>query len=120
MDEAASLFTQWAHFTLIWIGFGTVVGLLAKVILPGKDPGSAFATVIIGIFGSIVGAATLYFFSGVRVSPISAGGFAVALAATIVLLALYRLLYGQKWTTGMTVWKWKRSAPRRRAAVLDE
>src|SRR4051794_35143962 len=83
MDEAASLFTQWAHFTLIWIGFGTVVGLLAKLILPGKDPGSAFATVIIGIFGSIVGAATLYFFSGVRVSPISAGGFAVALVATI-------------------------------------
>ena len=120
MDEAASLFSQWAHFALIWIGFGTVVGLLAKLILPGKDPGSALATVIIGIFGSIVGAATLYFFSGVRVSPISPGGFAVALVATIVLLALYRLLYGQKWTTGMTVWKWKRAAPRRRATVLEE
>src|SRR5882724_9608976 len=120
MDEAASLFTQWAHFILIWVGFGTLVGLLAKAILPGKDPGSAFATVIIGIFGSIVGAAMLFFFSGVRVSPISAGGFAVALAATTLLLALYRLLYGSKWTTGLTVWKWKRSAPRRRATVLDE
>jgi uncharacterized membrane protein YeaQ/YmgE (transglycosylase-associated protein family) len=121
MDDAASLFSQWAHFVLVWIGFGTLVGLLAKAILPGKDPGSALATVIIGIVGSIVGAATLFFFSGVRVSPISAAGFAVALAATIVLLGLYRLLYGGRSIGGgLTVWKWKRSAPRRRATVLDE
>src|SRR4029077_9909551 len=100
MDDAASLFSQWAHFALIWIGFGTLVGLLAKAILPGKDPGSAFATVLIGIFGSIVGAAMLFFFSGVRVSPISAGGFAVALVATVILLGMYRLLYGRNWGTG--------------------
>jgi uncharacterized membrane protein YeaQ/YmgE (transglycosylase-associated protein family) len=122
MDEAASLVSQWAHFVLIWVGFGTLVGLLAKMILPGKDPGGALATVVIGIVGSVIGAALLFFFSGVRVSPISPGGFALALAATTFLLVLYRLLYGQKWMAGVTVWKWKRASPRRRAtaSVLEE
>jgi len=121
MDEAASLFTQWANYCLIWIGFGTLVGLLAKLILPGKDPGATFATLIIGVFGSVVGAALLFFITGLRVSPISPAGFAVALVATIVLLVLYRILYGQKWTTGVTILKWRRT-PRRRAAtsMLEE
>lgn len=121
MDEATSLFTQWANFCLIWIGFGTLVGLLAKLILPGKDPGATFATLVIGVFGSIVGAALLFFITGLRVSPISPGGFAVALVATIVLLVLYRILYGQKWTTGVTILKWRRT-PRRRGAtsMLEE
>ena len=121
MDEAAKLFTDWAHFALLWVGFGTIVGLLAKLILPGKDPGGTLATVVIGIFGSIIGAALLFFFTNVRVTPISFSGFGVALAATILLLVVYRLLYGQKWTTGVTMLKWRRPARRRTAAtVLEE
>jgi uncharacterized membrane protein YeaQ/YmgE (transglycosylase-associated protein family) len=120
MDQAAALFTQWGNFLLIWIGFGTLVGLLAKLILPGKDPGGTLATLIIGVFGSIVGAALLFFATGIRVSPISAAGFAVALVATIILLVLYRILYGQKWTTGVTILKWRRTPTRRRATVLEE
>jgi len=72
MPEATNIFAQWAHMLLVWIGFGTLVGLLAKAILPGKDPGGAFATVVIGVLGSIIGAGVLVFFSdNLRVSPLS-------------------------------------------------
>lgn len=120
MEEAAKMLTDWANLFLVWVGFGTLVGLLAKLILPGKDPGGTLATFLIGVFGSIVGAALLFFGTGVRVSPISLGGFAVALAATILLLVMYRLLYGQKWTSGITILKWRRTPRRRTAAVLEE
>ena len=40
---------------LVWIGFGTVIGLLAKGIMPGRDPGGAIATVLMGIGGTVLG-----------------------------------------------------------------
>ena len=38
-----------------WIIFGLVVGALAKLIMPGKDPGGIFVTIILGIVGALVG-----------------------------------------------------------------
>src|SRR5947199_7687495 len=92
MDQAMTLFDTWAHYVLMWIGFGTLVGLLAKGLMPGKDPGGAFATVFLGIVGSIIGAATFYFFSGLKVAPISPVGFVTALAGPALILLCYRLL----------------------------
>ena len=54
-----TLLSQWTHDLLSWIGFGTVVGLLGKAALPGKDPGGAVATVVLGILGSVIGAALI-------------------------------------------------------------
>src|ERR1043166_4729387 len=83
------------HTGLEWIGFGTLVGLVAKAVMPGKDGGGALATVIIGILGSVVGAALLAFFvEGTHVTPISVLGFLVALGGTSVLLLSYRFLSG--------------------------
>jgi len=94
--EPTSVFATWAQYFLMWIGFGTLVGLLAKAILPGKDPGGAFATVVIGVLGSVIGAATLAYFSPeLRVTPISVMGFVVALCGTGVLLLSNRLLTGR-------------------------
>lgn len=113
------VFTQTAHYFLIWVGFGTLVGLLAKAIFPGKDPGGALATVIIGIIGSIMGAGTLVFFSdSLRVTPISAVGFAVAIIGTMVILFTYRLLNGTILREGIAGRKWRR--PRRRISVTED
>ena len=46
---------QWVNVVLIWIGFGALAGLLAKSILPGRDPAGAVATLVIGIAGSTIG-----------------------------------------------------------------
>jgi len=101
MDQVTQVFTDWAHFALLWIGFGTVVGLLAKAIFPGKrEPGGALATLIIGIFGSVIGAGVLAYFSGMKVMPISLVGFPVALAGTMVILFSYRLMSGKGYFNG--------------------
>ncbi len=44
-----------AHEVLMWVGFGTLVGLAAKAIMPGRDPGGALGTMLMGIVGSVLG-----------------------------------------------------------------
>jgi len=118
--EAGDLFSQWAHLLLVWIGFGTLVGLLAKAIIPGRDPGGAFSTVVIGVVGSIIGAGVLVFFSDdLRVSPISPIGFVVAIVGTAALLAIYRLLSSPRFNVTWPLWRTRR-ASRRRVSVVEE
>lgn len=84
------------HDFLEWIGFGTLAGLLAKAIMPGRDPGGAIATLMMGIGGTVVGLGVLtYFFDGQRVTPISITGFLVATAGAFIILFFYRLLSGR-------------------------
>ena len=114
------ILAQWANNLFIWIGFGAMVGLLSKAILPGKDPGGTFATIFVGIFGSIIGAATLFFFSGERVTPLSLIGFPVALIGSTLLLVTYRVLNGKAFPRGFSkVWKTRRNAGRRRVVVEE-
>ncbi|HEX3870717.1 MAG TPA: GlsB/YeaQ/YmgE family stress response membrane protein [Pirellulales bacterium] len=81
---------------LVWVGFGTVTGLVAKAIMPGRDPGGAIATLMMGIGGSVIGSGLLaWFWSGHRITPISPIGFVVATAGAFVLLFFYRLLSGR-------------------------
>src|SRR3990170_2975922 len=82
---------------LVWIGFGTVVGLLAKAIMPGRDPGGAIATLAMGIGGTVIGCGVAsFFYAGQRVTPISPLGFLVATVGAFAILFFYRLLAG-KW-----------------------
>lgn len=87
---------QWANDILVWVGFGTVVGLMAKAIMPGRDPGGAVATLLMGIGGAVIGCSVLMYFSnGQRVSPITPLGFVVATLGAFSLLFFYRML-GQR------------------------
>jgi uncharacterized membrane protein YeaQ/YmgE (transglycosylase-associated protein family) len=86
---------QWANQILIWVGFGTIVGLLAKAIMPGKDPGGAVATLAMGVAGTVIGCGVLsYCWRGHIISPISPLGFCVATAGAFLLLFFYKLLGG--------------------------
>lgn len=92
---------QWSHTVLEWVGFGTIVGLLAKAIMPGKDPGGAIATLAMGIAGTVIGCGVLsYFWRGHVVTPISPIGFCVATAGAFVLLFFYKLLGGYYFEEG--------------------
>lgn len=89
-------FQQWANDILVWIGFGTLVGLLAKAIMPGRDPGGTVATLAMGIGGSVIGCGLVsYFSNGQRVTPISPLGLAVATGGAFIILFFYRLLGGK-------------------------
>ncbi len=76
-----------------WVVFGLVVGVIAKFLLPGKDPGGFIVTVLIGIAGAVVGG-----YAGQTMgwyAPGEPAGFIMSIAGAMVLLILYRLLFGR-------------------------
>lgn len=90
---------QLANDILVWIGFGTLVGLIAKAIMPGRDAGGALATTLMGIGGSVIGCSLLMFATGgQRVTPISSLGFLVATAGAFILLGFSRVFGGKRFT----------------------
>ncbi len=68
--------------------FGLIVGVVAKLLMPGKDPGGIIITIILGIVGSVVGrwVGQLLGFYG----PEEAAGFVMSLIGAVILLAIYR------------------------------
>jgi uncharacterized membrane protein YeaQ/YmgE (transglycosylase-associated protein family) len=73
---------------LVWILFGLVVGALAKLLMPGNDPGGIVVTILLGIAGSVVGG-----FAGRMLGLYDRGeaaGFLMSLVGAIILLAIYR------------------------------
>jgi uncharacterized membrane protein YeaQ/YmgE (transglycosylase-associated protein family) len=92
--ELLKLAQQWCNDIMVWIGFGTIVGLLAKAIMPGRDPGGTVATLFMGIGGTAIGCGLVSYFAGQRITPISPVGLAVATAGAFVILLFYRLLGG--------------------------
>ncbi|HEV3260394.1 MAG TPA: hypothetical protein VG013_26295 [Gemmataceae bacterium] len=121
MDAAqfSGLAHQWANDILLWIGFGTLVGLAAKAVMPGRDAGGTVATLLMGIGGTVIGSGLLAFFgSGRRVTPLSPVGFLVATGGAFLLLFFHRLLSGsffQESGTGRTRLS---RLPRRRPVVV--
>lgn len=76
--------------TLLWIVFGLVVGVVAKFILPGRDPGGIVLTIVLGIVGAMIGGwlgRVLGFYR-----PGEVAGFIMAVVGAIVILALYRVV----------------------------
>ncbi len=103
---------------LTWVGFGTLVGLTAKALMPGRDPGGTVATLLMGIVGSVIGCGTLSFFvSGAKITPISLWGFVAATSGAFLLLAFYRIL-GAGRRQQVDVWL-EGPVSRRRTAVRE-
>ena len=76
-----------------WIVFGLVVGIIAKFLMPGRDPGGFVITALIGIVGAVVGG-----FMGRMLGLYKDGdpvGFVMAVIGAIVLLAVYRFTIGR-------------------------
>ena len=72
-----------------WIVFGLIVGAIAKLFMPGKDPGGFIVTTLLGIAGAVIGG-----FVGRAIGlygPEDPAGFFMALLGAILLLALYRM-----------------------------
>jgi uncharacterized membrane protein YeaQ/YmgE (transglycosylase-associated protein family) len=112
---------QWAGDLLTWVGFGTLVGLLAKAIMPGRDPGGSIATLLMGIGGTVIGCGTLmFFYDGQRVTPISPVGFLVATGGAFILLFFYRLLAGRFFQEGERRRNVVRAPHRRRRETVAE
>ena len=78
-----------------WILFGLVVGALAKLVMPGRDPGGIIVTMLLGIAGAIIGGLAGRALGFYREGE--AAGFLMSLAGAVVLLALYRMFAGRRY-----------------------
>ncbi|POP47352.1 GlsB/YeaQ/YmgE family stress response membrane protein [Superficieibacter electus] len=78
---------------IAWIVFGLIAGIIAKLIMPGRDGGGFFLTCILGIVGAVVGGwlSTLFGIGG-PVSGFNLGSFMVAVVGAIVVLAIFRMV----------------------------
>ena len=84
-----------------WIVFGLVAGVIAKLLMPGKDPGGCIITILLGIAGAVVGG-YLARLLGVATTSHQLGDrnfliqLAFAVIGAIILLAIYRMIAGKR------------------------
>jgi len=79
---------------LSWIVFGLVIGIIAKLLMPGKDPGGFIVTILLGVAGALVGG-----FIGRAMGfygPGQGAGWLMSILGAIILLALYRMLFRRR------------------------
>jgi uncharacterized membrane protein YeaQ/YmgE (transglycosylase-associated protein family) len=77
-----------------WIVFGLIVGIVAKLLMPGRDPGGFVWTIVLGIAGALLGG-----FVGRALGMYREGepaGFVMAVIGSIVLLAIYRFTIARR------------------------
>lgn len=77
---------------LSWILLGLIVGVLAKWLMPGDDPGGVFVTIAIGVAGAFVGGFIASLLGIATVGGFSLGGIVVATGGAMLLLFGYRRL----------------------------
>ncbi|GJL70594.1 MAG: membrane protein [Nitrospirales bacterium] len=77
-----------------WIVFGLIAGILAKLLMPGKDPGGMIITILIGIFGAMVGGFISTYFGYGEVTGFNLPSFGIAVGGAFLLLFGYRLIKG--------------------------
>ena len=77
-----------------WILFGLIVGALAKLVMPGRDPGGIIVTMLLGIAGAVLGG-----FLGRAMGLYREGepaGFLMSFLGAVVLLVIYRFMVGRR------------------------
>jgi uncharacterized membrane protein YeaQ/YmgE (transglycosylase-associated protein family) len=77
-----------------WIVFGLIVGAVAKFVMPGRDPGGLIVTILLGIAGAVAGG-----YLGQMLGFYQSGqpaGFVMSVVGAVILLALYRAVFGKK------------------------
>jgi len=80
---------------IFWIVVGLIAGALAKLIMPGDDPGGIIVTIILGIVGAVIGGFLL------RLVGLGGGGgfigsIIAGIVGAVILLAIYRAVMGQR------------------------
>ena len=79
---------------LSWIVFGLVVGAIAKLVMPGRDPGGIIVTMLLGIVGALFGG-----FVGRSLGlygPNQSAGIFMSIIGAVLVLFIYRLIIGRR------------------------
>ena len=82
---------------IAWIVVGLIGGMLAKLLMPGKDPGGIILTILLGIAGAVLGgfvAVALNISNGV--DDFDIGSIVLSIIGSMILLLAYRLVFGDR------------------------
>lgn len=82
------------HGILAWIVIGGVAGAIAKLLMPGRDPGGCIITILLGIAGAVLAG-----FLGQQLgldSAMNGAGFIGAIIGAFILLLIYRLIVSRR------------------------
>jgi uncharacterized membrane protein YeaQ/YmgE (transglycosylase-associated protein family) len=77
-----------------WIVFGLIVGAIAKLVMPGRDPGGIIVTMALGMAGALIGGfigRALHWYG-----PNDGAGFFMSLLGAILLLWIYRMMVSRR------------------------
>ena len=77
---------------LTWIVLGGIVGAIAKLIMPGKDPGGIFVTILLGIAGAFLGGYVSTLLGFGTVTGFNVISLVIAVGGALILLILYRVI----------------------------
>lgn len=81
---------------LTWIILGLIAGVLAKLIMPGNDPGGFIITILLGIAGALVGGFIASAVGFGSVSGFNLWSIIIAILGAVLLLWIYRLIMGRR------------------------
>ncbi|HJR19998.1 MAG TPA: GlsB/YeaQ/YmgE family stress response membrane protein [Dongiaceae bacterium] len=77
---------------IVWIILGLVAGILAKWIMPGRDPGGFIVTIILGIVGALIGGFISVKLGFGDVTGFNIGSIIIAVLGAMLLLFIYRMV----------------------------
>lgn len=80
---------------VLWILFGLIVGVIAKLLTPGREPGGFVLTTLLGIAGALVGG-FLGRAVGIYPSYQSTGGFFMSIVGAVIILLIYNAVRGRR------------------------
>jgi uncharacterized membrane protein YeaQ/YmgE (transglycosylase-associated protein family) len=79
-----------------WIVFGLIIGVIAKLVMPGRDPGGIIVTILLGIVGAVLGG---YIGQAVGMyGPNQSAGVFMSILGAVLVLFIYRLVVGRRRT----------------------
>ena len=77
---------------IAWIVFGLLAGWVAKLLMPGSDPGGCIITMVIGVLGAVIGGFIGSYLGFGSVTGFDLRSFLIAVVGAVLLLALHRLI----------------------------
>jgi uncharacterized membrane protein YeaQ/YmgE (transglycosylase-associated protein family) len=82
---------------VVWILLGLVAGAIAKMIMPGDDPGGIIVTIVIGIVGALIGGFIWNLLTGNdSYGDFDIGGIIIAVVGALILLGGYRMIASRR------------------------
>ncbi|MCI2419172.1 GlsB/YeaQ/YmgE family stress response membrane protein [Saccharopolyspora sp. K220] len=80
-----------------WIVLGLIVGAIAKLIMPGKDPGGILVTLLLGVVGAFVGGLIGNWIFGIGIERFwSLSTWLLAIVGSVIVLGIYRVIAARR------------------------